>query len=44
MIATRSASLRIGVGIDTARYGHPVSFLNEDRQAAAPAMLISENG
>jgi transposase len=32
----------IGVGIDTARYGHRVSFLREDRQPAAPALSITE--
>lgn len=35
MSTTGSARLHIGVGIDTARYGHQVSFLSEDRQAAA---------
>jgi transposase len=33
----------IGVGIDTARYGHCVSFLRPDRQAAAKTMTIQEN-
>jgi len=32
----------IGVGIDTARYGHRVYFLREDRQPAAPALSITE--
>ena len=27
----------IGVGIDTARYGHHVTFLGEDRQRAVEA-------
>lgn len=34
---------RIGVGIDTARYGHRVTFLRDDRQPAAPAMTVTEN-
>lgn len=33
----------IGVGIDTARYGHRVSFLRDARQPAAPALTITEN-
>ena len=33
---------RIGVGIDTARYGHRVSFLDENRQPAAPALTVQE--
>ena len=32
----------IGVGIDTARYGHRVTFLREDRQPAASALTIME--
>jgi transposase len=34
---------RIGVGIDTARYGHRVSFLSPDRQRAAKPLTILEN-
>jgi transposase len=34
---------RIGVGIDTARYGHRVSFLRPDRQPAATPMTVLEN-
>jgi transposase len=34
---------RIGVGIDTARYGHRVSFLRPDRQPAAKPMTVMEN-
>jgi hypothetical protein len=30
----------IGVGIDTARYGHMVSFLRPDRQPAAQKLLV----
>jgi transposase len=33
----------IGVGIDTARYGHMVSFLRPDRQPAAKKLLVLEN-
>jgi transposase len=33
----------VGIGIDTARYGHRVNFLRDDRQPAAPAMTITEN-
>ena len=38
-----STSLCIGVGIDTARYGHRVSFLRPDRQPAAPPLTVLEN-
>jgi hypothetical protein len=34
---------RIGVGIDTARYGHRVSFLRPDRRPAAPPLTVLEN-
>lgn len=34
---------RIGVGIDTARYGHRVSFLRPDRQPAAKPLTVCEN-
>jgi transposase len=44
MRATTSAPLdRIGVGIDTARYGHRVSFLRPDRQPAAKPLTVLEN-
>ena len=33
----------IGVGIDTARYGHRVNFLREDKQLAAKAITVTEN-
>jgi transposase len=33
---------RIGVGIDTARYGHRVSFLRPDRQPAAKPLTVLE--
>ena len=32
----------IGIGIDTARYGHRVTFLDESRQPAAPPLTIQE--
>jgi transposase len=39
-----SASLdRIGVGIDTARYGHRVSFLRPDRNQAAKPLTVMES-
>jgi len=34
---------RIGVGIDTARYGHRVSFLRPDRRPAAKPITVMEN-
>src|SRR5207244_2287845 len=34
---------RIGVGIDTARYGHRVSFLKPNRQPAAKPLTVMEN-
>ena len=33
----------LGVGIDTARYGHHVSFLRDDKQPALPALTIAES-
>lgn len=33
----------LGVGIDTARYGHHVTFLRDDKQPAAPALTVTEN-
>src|SRR5436190_13963917 len=33
----------IGVGIDTARYGHRVCFLRPDRQPAAKPLTVLEN-
>ena len=35
--------VRIGVGIDTARYGHHASFLREDLQPAATALAFQES-
>ena len=34
---------QIGVGIDTARYGHHVTFLGKDRQAAAAPLIVTES-
>ena len=42
-MSTTSALDRIGVGIDTARYGHRVSFLRPDRSPAAPPLTVMEN-
>jgi len=42
MSTTTSLNL-IGVGIDTARYGHRVSFLRPDRQPAAKPLTVLEN-
>jgi transposase len=42
-MATPTILDRIGVGIDTARYGHRVSFLRPDRSPAAQPMTILEN-
>jgi transposase len=35
---------RIGVGIDTARYGHYACFLHDDLQPAAPELAFAESG
>lgn len=42
-MATPNSLDRIGVGIDTARYGHRVSFLRPDRQPAAKPLTVLEN-
>jgi len=31
----------LGVGIDTARYGHHISFLRDDKQPAAAPLPIT---
>ncbi len=36
-------AVTIGVGIDTARYGHRVTFLKADRQPAAPPLDVLES-
>ena len=42
-MSTTASLDRIGVGIDTARYGHRVSFLRPDRKPAAqPLTVMSE--
>lgn len=43
MTAAGTETVHLGVGIDTARYGHCVSFLTEDRQPAAGALAVSES-
>jgi transposase len=35
--------IRIGVGIDTSRYGHYAAFLREDQQPAAAELLFTES-
>ncbi|MFI5091409.1 MAG: transposase [Terriglobales bacterium] len=40
---TNSAPVSIGVGFDTARYGHHVSFLRSDLQPAANAFTFAES-
>ncbi len=37
------STVRIGVGIDTARYGHYASFIGEDRQTAARGFTFPES-
>ena len=39
----QSSPLAIGVGFDTARYGHHVTFLRPDLQAACPAFEFPES-
>jgi transposase len=41
--ATATALDRIGVGIDTARYGHRVAFLRPDRLPAAKSLTVLES-
>jgi transposase len=42
-MSTATALDRIGVGIDTARYGHRVWFLRPDRQPAAKPLTVLES-
>lgn len=42
-VTTVKGICQIGVGIDTARYGHHVSFLKEDRQQAIAPLEIQES-
>jgi hypothetical protein len=37
------AGVRIGVGIDTSRYGHYAAFLRPDLQAAAAELQFTES-
>jgi hypothetical protein len=43
MIAAASQSTVIGVGIDTSRYGHHVTFLQADLQPATKPIEIRES-
>jgi transposase len=45
MPASTSAArrIRLGVGIDTARYGHHVTFLGDDLQRVAPDLPVPES-
>ena len=42
-MAAESSLDRIGVGIDTARYGHRVCFLRPDLEPAAKPLTVTEN-
>jgi transposase len=42
-MSTTTSLDRIGVGIDTARYGHRVSFLRPDHKPAAKPLTVMEN-
>jgi transposase len=42
-MTTTATVQHIGVGIDTARYGHRVKFLRDDRQTAAQPLTVTEN-
>lgn len=41
--SSASAVRYVGVGIDTARYGHHVTFLGDDKQRALPPVDITES-
>jgi transposase len=43
MVTTLDRTTVIGVGFDTARYGHHVTFLREDRQPAAKPLELLES-
>jgi transposase len=43
MIQSNDPCVRIGVGIDTSRYGHYVTFLDADLQPATTALQITES-
>ena len=40
---TDSETVALGVGIDTARYGHHVTFLREDLQPATTVLEVPES-
>jgi transposase len=42
-VASTTLSHVIAIGIDTARYGHHLTFLRDDRQPAAKPLQITEN-
>lgn len=42
-MSSASPLASIGVGIDTARHGHRVSFLRPDRQPAVKPLTVLEN-
>lgn len=43
MTTLTKSVMHIGVGIDTARYGHRVNYLRDDRRPAAKPVTITEN-
>jgi transposase len=43
MTTLMSETVHLGVGIDTARYGHFVSFMNGERELVAPGLSIAES-
>jgi len=43
LTTSQNATPLIGVGIDTARYGHHVTFLRQDKQPAAEPMTVTES-
>jgi len=45
-MATKTESdtrLHIGVGVDTARYGHYVAFMNEEKEMVSPDLVVMES-
>lgn len=44
MDPSTAACIHVGVGIDTARYGHHVAFLGEDRQEVSKDFTFLESG
>lgn len=43
LVESASPMQHLGVGIDTARFGHHVTFLREDKQPAAKPLPITES-